>query len=186
MIVATRKVLWTSTPQQIGYVSFILPTFLGWKRQWLRRHTINKEVFNNSYCADSNEPLICAWKTTLTLIYILPLRLESCVQLLLASHNLSGMSYFGGLGRNMLCNVSLSQGSKFLRPSAACLIPCFNAGRIHERLCLNSPIRVKLRVSRTYFCSSAPGTFCFCVPKSSPTKRENEVLSLRLPPMAVP
>ena len=114
------------------------------------------------------------------------LRLESCVQLLLASHNLSGMSYFGGLGRNMLCNVSLSQGSKFLRPSAACLIPCFNAGRIQERLCLNSPIRVKLRVSRTYFCSSAPGIFCFCVPKSFHAKRGNEVLSLRLPPMAVP
>ena len=110
--------------------SFILLSFLGWKRQWLRRHTINTEVFNNSYCADSNEPLICAWKTTLTLIYILPLQLESCVQLLLASHNLSGMSYFGGLGRNILCNVSLSQGNKFLRPSAACLIPCFNAGRI--------------------------------------------------------
>ena len=79
------------------------------------------------------------------------LRLESCVQLLLASHNLSGMSYFGGLGRNILCNVSLSQGNKFLRPPAVSMVPCFHARRIRTRLCLNSPIRVKLRASQAYF-----------------------------------
>ena len=181
MIVATRKVLWTLTPQQIGYVSFILPSFLGWKRQWLRRHTINTEVFNNSYCADSNEPLICTWKTTLTLIYILPLRLESCVQLLLASHNLSGMSYFGGLGRNMLCNVSLSQGSKFLRPPAVSIAPCFRAGRIRTRLRLNSPIRGKLRASQTYFRFWAASAFCFSAPVPFPARRRKEALSLRPP-----
>lgn len=52
------------------------------------------------------------------------------MQLLLASHNLSGMSYFGGLGRNILCNVSLSQGNKFLRPPAVSMVPCFRARRI--------------------------------------------------------
>ena len=51
------------------------------------------------------------------------------MQLLLASHNLSGMSYFGGLGRNILCNVSLSQGNKFLRPPAVSMVPCFHARR---------------------------------------------------------
>ncbi len=35
------------------------------------------------------------------------------MQLLLASHNLSGMSYFGGLGRNILCNVSLPKAANF-------------------------------------------------------------------------
>lgn len=48
------------------------------------------------------------------------------MRLLLASHNLSGMSYFGGLGRNILCNVSLSQGSKFLRPPAVSMVPWFH------------------------------------------------------------
>lgn len=99
----------------------------------------------------------------------------------LAPCNFSGMSYFGGLGRNIFCNVSLSQGSKFLRPPAVSIAPCFRAGRIRTRLRLNSPIRGKLRASQTYFCFQAVSAFCFSAPVPFPARRRKEALSRRPP-----
>ena len=99
----------------------------------------------------------------------------------LASCNFSGVSYFSVSGRNIIYNVSSSQGSNFPRLPVVLLVPCFRAGRIRTRLRLNSPIRGNLRDSQTYFCFQAVTTFCFSAPVPFPARRRKETLSLRPP-----
>ena len=102
----------------------------------------------------------------------------------LASCNLPGVSYFGRLGRNILYNVSFSQGSKFLRPPAVPSVPCFYTGRIGTYPSFGSPIRSKLRASQTYFQFSTHPALCVSLLFCPPQERRKKVLSLRLPPGA--
>lgn len=99
----------------------------------------------------------------------------------LASCNFPGMSYFSVLGRNIIYNVSSSQGSNFPCLPVVLLAPCFHAGRIRTRLRLNSPIRGKLRASQTNFRFQAVSAFCFSAPVPFPARRRKEALSLRPP-----